>query len=153
MHLFLRTPKDPNNELHEGKAALFWGQGENDLIVDTNGDFATVEGIDNLRQSMAKILVTEKGNNIFTTIYGSDLQSLIGLNIDIDFLRGKVKMEIIDALRIYQFINKDNDNLDEQIETLNSFRIDLARKGGLDVSLTVTTRDETTTGSLIRIEG
>jgi len=152
MDLFLRTIKDNNSEFHLGKPDMFWGQGENDLIVDTNGDFALIQGVDNLNQSMAKIIVTERGNNIFTPIYGSKLNDLIGVNLDIDFLRAKVKTDLIDTLRIYQFINKGNTNLDEQIDTLQSIKINQLN-GGIDVSLVVITRSGKITGSLINIEG
>jgi hypothetical protein len=152
MDFFLRTVKDNNSEFHIGKPDLFWGQGENDLIVDTNGDFATIVGVDNLNQSMAKIIVTERGANVFTPIYGSTLNGLIGTNLDIDFLRAKVKTDLIDTLRIYQFINKGNPNLDEQIDTLQSLKINQLNDG-IDVSLTVITRSGRSTGSLVNIEG
>ena len=154
MDFFLRTKKDLNNDLHTGQIPYFWGQGENDLIVDTNGDFALTEGIDLLNQGISKILVTERGHNLYFSAYGSGLQDLIGTNIDIDYLRAKVKMEIIDALRIYQFINQGVENLDEQIATLQSLRVDLSGTfGGLDVSFIVVTRSGRTTGSLVSLEG
>ena len=153
MDLFLRTIKDPNNPLHEGKPATFWGQGENDLVVDTNGDFATTEGVDNLNQGAAKILVTEREANVFMPLYGAGLQSLIGQNMDVDYLRAQIKSEVIDALRIYQFINKDNSNLDEQIEMLNSLKVELVGSTGFDVSFRITTRSGKITGSLVQVEG
>lgn len=152
MDLFLRTVKDNNNEFHAGKPDLFWGQGENDLVVDSNRDFALTSGVDNLNQSMAKILVTERGANIFATMYGSTLNSLIGVNLDIDFLRARIKTDLIDTLRIYQFINKSNPNLDEQIDTLQAVKINQVGDG-IDVSLRVITRSGKITGSLVQIEG
>lgn len=152
MDLFLRTVKDNNNEFHAGKPDLFWGQGENDLVVDSNRDFALTSGVDNLNQSMAKILVTERGANIFAAMYGSTLNSLIGVNLDIDFLRARIKTDLIDTLRIYQFINKSNPNLDEQIDTLQAVKINQVGDG-IDVSLRVITRSGKITGSLVQIEG
>ena len=152
MDFFLRTRKDPNNELHDGRPEFFWGQGQNDLIVDTTGDFALTSGVDNLKQSIAKILVTERASNTFFTAYGSTLQDLIGQNIDIDFLRGQIKTDIIDSLRIYQFINRENPDLDEQIETLDSIKIKTIGIG-VDVSLIVITRTGRSVESLIELEG
>lgn len=151
MDLYLRTQKDPNNELHEGKPAFFWGQGENDLIVDA-GDFAIVSGVEKLNQSMAKILTTERGANFFFQEYGSLLHSFIGQTFDIDYLRAKIKTDIIDTLRIYQFINKNESNLDEQIETLNALKINQIFSDSLEVSFRVTTRSGKTTGGLVQIE-
>lgn len=152
MDFFLRTKKDPNSSLHAGQPAYFWGQGENDLIIDS-GDFVMTAGIDNLNQAAAKILVTERGANQFFPLYGSLLQSFIGQNLNIDYLRAKIKTDIIDTLRIYQFINKDNANLDEQIDTLDALKINLLSPDGLDVSFRVITSSGKTTGSLIKIEG
>lgn len=152
MDFFLRTKKDQNNEFHQGKPDLFWGQGENDLMVDA-GDFALISGVENLNQSVAKILVTERGNNIFFTEYGSLLQSFIGQNFDVDYLRAKIKTDVIDTLRIYQFINKDNSNLDEQIELLRSLKISQIFVGGLEVSFQLLTRSGKTAGGLVQVEG
>lgn len=152
MDLYLRTKKDLHNEFHQNKPAFFWGQGENDLQVE-GGDFVTVSGIENLNQAMAKILVTERGANLFFTEYGSLLQSFIGRSMDIDYLRASIKTDVIDSLRIYQFINKDNSDLDEQIETLDSIRIQQIFVDGLEISFKVTTRSGKTTGGLVEIEG
>lgn len=154
MDLFLRTKKDNNNEFHIGKPDMFWGQGENDLIVDTNGDFATTQDIDALNQSIAKILTTERGDNIFTPMYGSTLYDLIGVPVDIDFLRATVKTDLIDTLRIYQFINKNNPNLNEQIDTLQSVAINLLPdERSISVSFRVITRTGAVAGSTVQIEG
>jgi len=146
---FLRTQKDPNNPLHDGKDPEFWGQGENDLKVDVNGDFALTEKIDNLRQSMAKILVTDKGANTLFASYGSGLQDLIGLNLDIEFLRAKIKTEIIDDLRVYQFINNGNPEQDEQIDTLERLEIEQILSDGVRVSFNIITKSGRNVGSFV----
>ena len=152
MDFYLRTVRDNNNIFHADKPGFFWGQGENDLIVDA-GDFATVSGKNYLAQSMAKILVTEPGANKFFPAYGSGLQNLVGANMDLDFLRANVKSETIDSLRIYQFINKTNSDLDEQIDMLQSLKIDQILNDGINVSFTVITRAGTPVGSTVSIEG
>ncbi len=146
---FLRTQKDPNNPLHAGKNPEFWGQGENDLKVDVNADFALTSGVDNLRQAMAKILVTVSGANTLFPAYGSGLQNLIGQNLDIEFLRAKIKTEIIDALRIYQFINNSNPDPDEQIETLERLEIQQVLSDGIRVSFNIITVSGKNIGSFV----
>lgn len=151
MDLFLRTIKNPNNPFHAGLPNMFWGQGENDLVVDSNGDFAIASGVTNLAQQMAKIIVTERGANSLFPSYGSQIQSFVGLNVNIDYLRAQIKTELIDTLRIYQFINKDNPILDEQIDTLKSLKIDLTSPDGITVSFVVVTPTGQTVGSTIKV--
>jgi len=149
MDFYLRTRKDPNNSSHEGKPPTFWGQGENDLAIESNGDISLVQGVECLKQSMAKILVTDAGANTFFPAYGAGLQDLIGQKMDIDYLRAQIKLEIIDALRIYQYINKNNPDLDEQIETLTAIRIRNVYIDGFDVSFNVITRAGNSVSSLV----
>ena len=149
MDFFLRTQKDPNNPRHVGATSEFWSQGENDLKVDVNGDFALTEKVDLLRQAMAKILVTDEGANSLFPAYGSGLQDLIGQNLDIEFLRGKIKSEIIDSLRVYQFINNGNSELDEHIDFLEKLRVRQVLHDGIEVSFTVITKTGKNVGSFI----
>ena len=153
MDFFLRTIKDPTDPFQVNKPSDYWGQGTNDFLVDTNADFALTEGVDCLNQSMAKILVTERGANLLFPAYGSTLPNLIGLNFNIDYLRGQVKTTVIDTLRIYQFINQVNPNLDEQINTLKSLAVNPVLNNQIDVSFTVITRTGKTTGSIVQVEG
>lgn len=154
MDFFLRTAKNNNDPFQVGRPDFFWGQGTNDLQV-SGGDFLLTEDIDLLNQGIAKILVTERGANIFLADYGSLLQSFIGTNFDIDYLRANIKTDVIDTLRIYQFINQGVPNLNEQIETLQSLKIEVDPNitYGIDVGFVVITREGQTTGSLISVEG
>lgn len=152
MDLLLRTPKDPLDPAQVNLPQLYFGQGQNDLVVDTTGDFATVAGIDAMKQGVAKILVTGRGSNGLTPAYGSNLQTFLGQSIDIDFLRAQIRTELTDSLRIYQFINKDSIDLDEQIETLNKFNIDLVGSSSIRVTLQVTTRSAKVVSSIVSIE-
>ena len=86
-------------------------------------------------------------------MYGSLLQSFVGLHLDIDFLRAKIKTDIIDSLRIYQFINKGNQDLDEQIDRLSSLKLNLVGVDGIEVSFVVITKSNKNVGSIINIEG
>lgn len=152
MDIYLRTPRSSTDD--PSLPPYYWGQSTNDLIVDSNGDFAVTQGQDCLGQSMAKILTTEQGDNIFFPLYGSQLYSLLGLNVNIDYLRAQVQTYMIDALQTYQYINQANPNLDEQIDTLKSLAINLdpGSNYAIDVSFTVTTRSGLAVGSTINIE-
>jgi len=152
MDFFLRTKKDPNNSFQGSKESYFFGNGTNDLQVDVNGDFALTQGTSNLSQAMAKILVTGRGTNSLFSIYGSLLQDLIGQRLDLEYLRAKVKSELIDALRIYQFINKDNPSLDEQIDTLDVVRISQENDSTIKLDFTVTTKSGKRVGAVVQIE-
>lgn len=156
MDIYLRTPQNASSTsaLQQSCPPYYWGQGTNDLIVDTNGDFATTSGQDCLGQSMSKILTTETGDNIFFPIYGSQLYSLLGVNVNIDYLRAKVQTYMIDTLQTYQYINQANPNLDEQVDTLQSLAVNLDPNfnNGIDVSFTVITRSGLTVGSTLSIE-
>jgi phage baseplate assembly protein W len=152
MDFFLRTKKDPNNSFHDDiTTTYFFGQGTNDLQVDTNGDFALTQGTANLSQSMAKIAVTGRGSNALFTLYGTLLQNLVGQRLDLEFLRAKIKSELIDGLRIYQFINKDNPNLDEQIDTLNVVKISQLTDSAVNVEFNVTTKSGKVVGAVIEL--
>jgi len=153
MDFFLRTKKDVNNPLQiDIKGEYYFSNGANDLVVDTNGDFALTQGTSNLSQSMAKVLVTERGANVLFAIYGTLLQSLIGQRLDFAYLQAKIQSELIDGLRIYQFINKDNPNPDEQIDTLDTVRITQISNYELEVQFTVITKSGKTVGSTIQLE-
>lgn len=156
MDIYLRTPQGTSSTsaLQQSLPPYYWGQGTNDLIVDSNGDFATTSGKDCLGQSMAKILTTEMGDNIFFPLYGSQLYSLLGVNVNIDYLRATIQTYMIDTLQTYQYINQANPDLDEQINTLQSLAINLDPNfnNGIDVSFTVITRSGLAVGSTINIE-
>lgn len=151
----LQNYNDPySNPVQNALSGTFWGQGTNDLIVDSSRDFALVEGANCLAQEMMKILVTERGDNIYLPMYGSLLNSFVGVPLNIDELRANVKTDIIDTLRIYQFINQANPNLDEQIDTLQSLAVNLIPGiNGINVTFTVVTRSGLTVGSTIQVEG
>src|ERR1035437_9422002 len=124
MDLYLRTPKDYNDPTQAQLTTPFYfGDGTNDLQVDTDGDFSLIQGPANLDQGLAKILSTEQGANQFFSLYGSVLWGLIGSTSDMQTLQAQVQGTIVDALRIYQFINQSNPNLDEQIDILESLSV------------------------------
>lgn len=149
---YLRTKKDPNDPLQSAQVnQFFFGDGTNDLQVDTNGDFALIQGTKNLDQSMAKILVTARNSSVFFPSYGSLLQSFVGQKIEFDFLKASVQSEIVDTLRIYQFINKTNPSLDEQIDTLESLKVTQLDNLSIQADLTVITKSNIRVGTTIQL--
>ena len=150
MDFFLRTPKDPNDPTQVNLASPFYfGDGTNDLQVDTDGDFSLLQGAANLDQGMAKILSTEQGTNQFFDLYGALLQGLIGSTTDIQTLTGQVQGIVVDALTIYQFINQSNPNLDEQINTLESISVTAVSVDYIEVDLTVITMSGLRVGTTV----
>jgi len=158
MDFLLQTTPNQNNAYNNVVtnpiAGNFWGQGTNDFIVDTNRDFAIVEGVNCLAQEMCKIIVTARGTNTYLPMYGSILNTFVGADINIDELRANIKTDLIDTLRIYQFINQANPDLDEQIDTLQSLAVNLIPGiNGISVTFQVVTRSGLQAGSTITIEG
>jgi len=154
MDFLLQTLRDYNDPSQNQRPSMFWGQGTNDLIVDTNADFALVDNVPNLVQSMEKILVTARGANIFTPMYGSSLNSFVGAQLNLNELTANITTDLIDTLRIYQFINQANPDLNEQIDTLLNLNVSLITGvPGIQVSFQVITRAGLTSGSTIQVEG
>ena len=150
MDFYLSTPKDYNDPTQVNlNAKFYFGNGTNDLQVDTNGDFSLIQGTTCLSQSMAKILQTETSANQFFALYGSQLEGLIGSTSDLRTLSSQVQGTVIDALRIYQFINQNNPNLDEQIDTLESLTVTSVSIDYIEVDLTVITMSSKRVGTTI----
>jgi phage baseplate assembly protein W len=149
MDFYLRTPKNYNDPNQVNNTPFYFGDGTNDLQVDTNGDFSLIQGPANLDQGMAKILSTEQGANQFFDLYGSLLWGLIGTTTDLQTLNASVQGTVIDALTIYQFINQSNPNLDEQINTLESMNITDVSVNYIEVDLTVITMSGLRVGTTI----
>jgi phage baseplate assembly protein W len=149
MDFYLRTPKDYNDPTQANNTPYYFGDGTNDLQVDTNGDFSLIQGVTNLNQGMAKILSTEQGANAFFNTYGSLLWSLIGSTADIQSLTASVQGAVIDALITYQYINQSNPNLDEQINTLESMNVTTVSVNYIEVDLTVITMSGLRVGTTI----
>ena len=150
MDFYLRTPTDYNDPAQlQSTSPFYFGQGTNDLQVDTNGDFSLIQGPMNLDQGMAKILSTELGANQFYDLYGSILPDLIGSTTDIQTLTATVQGAVIDALTTYQSINASNPNLDEQINTLESMNVTSVSVDYIEVDLTVITMSGLRVGTTI----
>jgi len=132
----LGTPSSPEQR---GDPNEFFGEQTNDLQIDTLSDFASIEGIEKLKQDIKKILLTERGENDLFPLYGTNLQTLIGGKINFENIRARIKTEIVEALQVLQFINRENPNEDEQPDILESIRVEQIDPTSFDIQLSVKT--------------
>lgn len=123
----------------DGEPDEFFGEQSNDLQLDVINDMETVSGVEKLKQDINKILFTERGTNTNFPLYGASLQSLIGQKVNFITLKAKVKDEIISALQVLQFVNKDNPNPDEKPDTLEFLSVDQPSPDVLDIKINVIT--------------
>lgn len=150
---FLRTLKtaELSAERPDAVGEFVWGESSNDLQPDSLTGFRVVSGTEKLAQDIIKILLTERGSNTLFPLYGSVLHSLLGQKSDPDFMRGQIVDDIKDSLIILQNINRDNPNLDEQIQTLESVSIEQPAPGEFHIRLTVITRADKRVGAVLQL--
>jgi hypothetical protein len=121
-------------------------EGENDIYIGVNGDIETVTGNSKLKQDILKILLTERGNNLYSSIYGSQLQYYIGKKYDDEFIKSQIKTEIVNTLRVFQYLNKSNTNGDEAIDTLEYLSITKVGETRFDIKFQIKTMSGNTLG-------
>jgi hypothetical protein len=117
----------------------FFGESSNDLQWDPVNDVDTISGVDKLKQDINKILLTERGTNTNFPLYGSALQTFIGNKVNFQVLKAKVHDEVVSALQVLQFINKDNPNPDEKPDTLEFLSIEQPSVDQIEVKINVIT--------------
>jgi hypothetical protein len=133
------TLGSPDVPSQPGNPNEYFGEQSNDIQFNKINDFDTLSGTEKLKQDINKILLTERGANTNFPLYGTILQSLIGEKNNFDFIKAKIKDEIIGALQVLQFINKENPNDDEQLDTLELLRIQQLTSDQIEIQLSVTT--------------
>ena len=106
---------------------------------DTVNDLEKLTGLVKLKQDINKILLTVIGNNIGNELYGTELQTYVGNKINLDYTKAKIKDDVIGALQVLQFINKENDNLDEIPDILQFLGITELNSNEFQIQLSVTT--------------
>lgn len=132
----LSIPPDPVTQNIESE---FFGDRSNDLQLSTRNDFDTVTGITKLRQDINKILLTVRGTNTNFTLYGTALQDLVGNKVNFQVIQAKVRDEVIGALQVLQFVNKENPNPDERPDILEILEVNLLSSNEVQVQLSVIT--------------
>lgn len=122
-----------------GDPLRFFGEQSNDLQLNTVNDFETVSGVEKLKQEVLKILLTERGTQLNFPLYGTTIQSLVGSKVNFTTVQARIKDEVIGALQVLQFTNKNNPNLDEKPETLEFLSVELIAIDQVEIKLNVIT--------------
>lgn len=152
LDLFLRAQRTAQiNQEYPGTGSTVWAEGANDLQIDPSNDLTTIDGTTRLAQDIIKILITERGTNTILPLYGTNLQSLVGQKMDLQFLQGQVLSEVTDALLILQALNQTNPDLDQQIQTLQSIQVNLETPRQIGIQLVVITKSQKAVGSIVTI--
>lgn len=151
--LFLRAPRNVqiNQEYPTAVTPSIWAVGQNDLQLGPDNDLAILDGTDRLIQDIIKILCTTRGTNPLMPLYGSNLSSLVGQKLDINFLLGQIQTEVKDSLLILQALNQNNPDLDQQIQTLQSIQVDITNQTQITIQLVVITVSGKAVGALVTI--
>jgi|GEM_PF-6679725 len=96
----------------------------NDIVLDSVFRLKTIEGVEKMKYNIIKLLLTEKGRYLGDPQYGSNLQYLIGNKLNSNLL-SKIQKEIIEALKYYNSLQRNNPNLAEQIDVLESLELSI----------------------------
>lgn len=122
-----------------GNPDVWFGEQTNDLQFNNLKDFETISGIEKLKQDINKILLTEQGKNTNFPLYGTNLQVLIGQKFNFEYLKAKIRDEVVGALQVLQYLNQDNPDLDEKPEILQTLQVTQQGSDGLLIQLSVIT--------------
>lgn len=137
-----------------GDTDYSWCPYTNDVQLDSVNQIITLSGLTKLAQGIVKIVLTEKGSHPEDSLYGTELNTIIGSKTITGNVAAEqfadIRSEIIDALKHYNLINRDNPDSDEVIETIDDIRIvqDLDEPRAINVQISVTSES----GQPIRIE-
>lgn len=129
----------PPNPPQSGNPPEYFGEQTNDIQLDTTNDFATISGLAKLKQDIDKIILTERGKNIFFELYGTTLQSSVGGKVSIDVITATIKDQIISALQVLEFVNRENPNADERPQILEFLSVELIDTDKVEVQISVIT--------------
>lgn len=122
-----------------GNPDQWFGEQTNDIQLGAVNDFSTVSGLTKLKQDINKILLTAQGSNANFPLYGTNLQSLIGQKYNLEYLKAKIRDEIVGALQVLQYLNTSNPNKDEQPDILQVLQINPQGTDGFTINLSVIT--------------
>lgn len=122
-----------------GSGEYVFGEGSNDIFLDGDRDLMMVGGVSKLQQDIIKSLFTARYTNTVYPIFGSTIRDVIGTKADLTVIRADIRSKVIDALKVQQFINSDNPNLDEQIETIDIIKVTLNEPTEIKIEVQVTT--------------
>lgn len=135
-----RVPGIDPNPPQIGNPSEYFGEQSNDIQLNSINDFAIISGTEKLKQDINKIFMTEAGQNIDFTVYGTALQSVIGNKINLDEARARIRSEIESALEVLLLLNENNPNQDEIPDVFESLSVEEINIGQFEVRLSVITR-------------
>jgi len=115
----------------------FFGEGTNDLVIDSSNDFALVSDLDETTQDVQKILMTEQGTNVLFPLYGTTLQNLIGNKENPNTIGATVQEQITQALQILFLLTQNRSNPAEIVQTLHSLSTQVSGETNISSLLTV----------------
>ena len=134
-----RAPGETANSLGLNTAPEYFGDQSNDIQFNTLNDLATVSGITKLKQDINKILLTVQGTNTNFQLYGTTLQNDIGNKTNFQVIQASVRDQVVGALQVLQYVNKENPNPDERLNLINFLQITQPSVDTVLVTLAVTT--------------
>jgi phage baseplate assembly protein W len=95
---------------------------ENDVQFDRAKKVRQMSGTEKLVQSIMRILLTTKGDSFEDPDWGSEMNGQIGSKMRNDNF-ATVRESIITALTHYNYINRDNPDSDEVINTIDEIQV------------------------------
>jgi len=95
---------------------------QGDIYFD-NGSIKVIDNDEKLSQQGLKILLSLKGGNVFHTVYGSSLYSLIGRFQDEEALNSLSSEEIDNTLKYYQRIQANQELKQEMTDAEVLYRV------------------------------
>ena len=128
------NPPQPSNP------SEYFGEQSNDIQLSVVNDFATISGIDKLKQDLNKVLLTELGQNINFEIYGTEINGLVGTKVGFDELRARIRDQVKQALQVLELLNRENTNDDEVPDRFLSLAVEKLDNDRFEVQVGVVTR-------------
>lgn len=129
----------PPNPPQSGNPPEYFGEQSNDIQLDGINDFATISGLTKLKQDIEKAILTERGKNLFFELYGTTLQNSVGGKVSVDVITATIKDQIISALQVLEFVNRENTNPDERPQILEFLSVELIDNDKVEIQISVIT--------------
>ena len=106
----------------------------NDIEIGADGDIVTVDGVDRIKQDVAKILMTELGLMPYPN-YGSSLPLMPGSQQFSSTLLDTISSEVISAVQYLVYV-EESALLDEQISSITTLKVSY-EDAAVSINLTI----------------
>jgi len=117
-----KTGKTEDELRGVGATDFIFSPFDNDIYFDELRQVRTMEGTAKLVQSVLRIILTDRGDILEDSQWGSEVNTRIGEKFNTEKF-ANTRQSIIDALKHYNEINFDNSDSDEVIDTIDELRI------------------------------